>query len=224
MTQPPDFRRAMRDAFPERPAPEQLRAWAANAARTAGAEREAEPALPRTMVRAAGARRMLYAAALVLAIGAGWGGHSLVAGLERGTPADDAMVSELVDSHVRSLMADHLMDVKSTDQHTVKPWFIGKADFAPLVTDMTAHGFPLLGGRIEYVAGHTAAALVFGRRKHVINVYEWPASSADQRVVSEQHSGYSVLHWTANGLSFWAVTDAAPADLDEFRRAYTPGR
>jgi len=223
MSESPDFRRAMRDAFPERPAPEQLRAWAQNVARTGGDTRHSEPERVRTISRSAGARRVLQAAALVLALGAGWGGHALAIGLARGTSADDAMVGELVDSHVRSLLADHLMDVKSTDQHTVKPWFIGKADFAPQVTDLASDGFPLLGGRIEYVAGHSAAALVFGRRKHVINVYEWPASSADQRVVREQRSGYSLLHWTANGLSFWAVTDATPADLDAFRSAYTPG-
>ncbi|MGH7623104.1 MAG: anti-sigma factor family protein [Gemmatimonadaceae bacterium] len=214
MTDKTDFRAAMRDAFPNRPAPEQLRVWAADLGRTSAR------GAPRTQ----GVKRMLYAAGLVIALGAGWGGHSLVASLARGSSSDVAMADELVDSHVRSLMADHLMDVQSTDQHTVKPLFIGKADFAPQVTDLATAGFPLLGGRLDHIGGHTAAALVFGRRKHVINVYEWPASSADGRVVREQRSGYALLHWTANGLSFWAVTDAAPADLDEFRRAYTPGR
>lgn len=213
MSEKTEFRAAMRDAFPSHAAPEHLRAWAADLGRTSA----------RAAPRRQGLRRMLYAAGLIVALGAGWGGHSLLTSFTRGMPTDAAMADELVDSHVRSLMADHLMDVVSTDQHTVKPWFIGRADFAPQVTDLSAAGFPLLGGRIDHISGHTAAALVFGRRKHVINLYQWPASSADERVIREQRSGYSLLHWTANGLSFWAVTDAAPVDLDDFRRAYTPG-
>src|SRR5207237_10374708 len=108
--------------------------------------------------------------------------------------------------------------------HTVKPWFAGKIDFAPRVVDLTASGFPLIGGRVDYISGHNAAALVYGRRKHFVNVFIWPAGRADAGDATRQYNGYSLLHWTADGLSYWAVTDAAPAELTAFRQAYTTSK
>lgn len=147
------------------------------------------------------------AAAVVLAVGVavtGWGRR------------DDSLAREVLDSHVRSL-AGHLYDVESTDQHTVKPWYTGKLDFAPSVVDFAPEGFPLLGGRVDYIAGQRAAALVYGRRKHVINVYEWPGGS-DTKPTGELRLGYSMLHWTHAGMVYWAISDVNPADLQELAR------
>lgn len=132
-------------------------------------------------------------------------------------------VSALVDTHVRSLLPGHLIDVASTDRHTVKPWFAGRTDIAPPVPDLTSSGFPLLGGRLDYVQGHSAAALVYGRRRHTINLFIWRATAGEPARGSAMRDGYAVLHWITGGLSYWAVSDAAPADLDAFRTAYSKG-
>jgi anti-sigma factor RsiW len=113
-----------------------------------------------------------------------------------------------------------LFDVQSTDQHTVKPWFEGKLDFAPTVIDFAPEGFPLLGGRVDFIAGKRAAALVYGRRKHLINVYEWPVGSGlvDTKPTGELRLGYSMLHWSHAGMVYWAVSDVSPADIQELAR------
>jgi anti-sigma factor RsiW len=169
-------------------------------------------------------RPYLYAAGITVAFLAGWtANRSIRLGLdESGTR--DALVAELVDNHIRSLIGDHLTDVQSTDQHTVKPWFAGKTDFAPRVVDLTAKGFPLLGGRVDYIRGHTTAALVYGRGRHFVNLFMWPSGESDAGAQPKSYNGYSLLHWTADGLSYWAVSDAAASDLEAFRQAYDAGR
>jgi anti-sigma factor RsiW len=129
----------------------------------------------------------------------------------------DAVAQEVVSSHVRALMGEHLFDVRSTDQHTVKPWFLGKLDFSPPVTDLAQAGFPLTGGRLDYVAGHPVAALVYTRGQHTINVFVWPepsdaVHSPDARAIR----GFHVRHWTRGSMSYWAVSDVNDADLDQF--------
>ena len=128
------------------------------------------------------------------------------------------LVRALVDDHVRALQPGHLLDVVSTSQHTVKPWFDGRLDFAPPVKDLAAEGFPLVGGRLDYVHGRTAAVLVYSHGKHVVELFVWPASGAEGEPARATHEGYNVLHWTANGMSLSAVSDVEPAGLEEFVR------
>jgi anti-sigma factor RsiW len=138
-------------------------------------------------------------------------------------PAGALLSEELVADHIRSLQADHLTDVASTDQHTVKPWFDGRLDFSPDVRDLAAQGFPLVGGRLDY-AGHRAlAALVYQRRQHVINLFVWPVEGDDAApmpetppVVEPARRGYNVIRWTRAGFVHAAVSDLNVDELRQF--------
>ena len=152
------------------------------------------------------------AAALVLSIG---GGITLMRSVGIG---GDAIAGDVVDAHVRSLMAEHLFDVRSTDQHTVKPWFLGKLDFSPPVVDHASIGFPLVGGRLDYVSGRPAAAVVYQRQKHTINVFVWPTSDAALGIKEQAVRGFHVRHWVKDGMSFWVVSDLNDAELTQFAR------
>ena len=127
------------------------------------------------------------------------------------------IANEIVSAHVRSLQAGHLMDVETSDQHTVKPWFNGKLDVAPPVVDLTAEGFTLLGGRLDYIGGEPVASIVYRRRKHVINLFVAQRLGAKHAGAgTDTIQGYNVRHWAAGGLDFWAVSDLAADELDEF--------
>jgi len=133
------------------------------------------------------------------------------------TARTDAMVSQVIANHVRSLLASQLVDVVSSDQHTVKPWFDGKIDFAPEVRDLAANGFPLVGGRLDYLDGKTVAALVYHRNKHPINLFITPApTSRSTSTVAATRRGYNVFSWTNSGMNYWAVSDLNQAELREF--------
>jgi anti-sigma factor RsiW len=132
---------------------------------------------------------------------------------------DDTLAREVTAAHVRSLMlASHLNDVASTDQHTVKPWFEGKVDFAPRVEELSSCGFSLVGGRLDYLDGRAVAAMTYRRRLHVVNLFEWPTSHGDQDARFTSVNGYSLARWSDHGLEYWAVSDVAPEDMREFTR------
>jgi anti-sigma factor RsiW len=128
------------------------------------------------------------------------------------------LTSAIVDAHLRSLLPGHLEDVISTDQHTVKPWFDGKVDFAPPVRDFASEGFPLRGGRLDVVRGRQVAVLVYGRRKHVVNVFLWPTTDRDASLQSGSQRGYNWIDWRKAGMEICAVSDVSPADLDELHK------
>jgi len=156
------------------------------------------------------------AAVLVVAGGAWW-----MTALS-GARAVDLTASEVVSGHVRSLMADHVTDVTSTDQHTVKPWFAGKLDFSPPVTDFAAAEFPLIGGRLDYLQGRPVAALVYRHRNHVINVFVWPMSDAHERLSQAiTLRGFHMFHGVHAGMVFWVVSDLNAEELASFARMLT---
>ena len=123
------------------------------------------------------------------------------------------LLDELVSGHVRSLMVDHLVDVTSSDQHTVRPWFNGKIDFAPPVADFAASGFPLVGGRVDYIGGRPVAALVYRHDRHLVNVFIWPAGGAPAGQQEFSSQGYHLVRWNDADLEYWAVSDLNAREL-----------
>jgi anti-sigma factor RsiW len=221
MSELPDLHKAMAEALPVYEAPASLQAWAREEARKADQETvrpgESPASASRSRVRRFSDWRI--AAGILVAAFVGWSAASL---RPFGSLAPTtATTNQLVDAHVRSLLPNHLLDVVSTDRHTVKPWFAGKTDIAPPVVDLTDKGFPLIGGRLDYVDGHSAAVLVYGRRLHTINVFVWRTGSSEPRDGSFEVRGHSLLHWSNGGLSYWAVSDAAEPELEAFKDAYT---
>jgi len=164
-------------------------------------------------------RAMAIAAGILLAVSAGW---NAALWRSRAGSADSiarSMAQTIESSHVRSLIGTHLLDVPSTDQHTVKPWFNGKLDFSPDVRDFAEQGFPLIGGRIDYVGDRTVAALVYRRRQHIVNVFTWPSDARGGETESDRN-GYHLIHWNAGGMAWWAVSDLNLAELRRFEHLY----
>jgi anti-sigma factor RsiW len=125
--------------------------------------------------------------------------------------------AEIVSAHLRSLQAGHLTDVISTDQHTVKPWFNGKLDVSPPVIDLTAQGFTLIGGRLDYLDARAIGAVVYKRRQHVINLFvAQTADTSFRPAKTETIQGFNIRRWGERGLNFWAISDIGADELDEF--------
>lgn len=129
---------------------------------------------------------------------------------------EQRITSEVVSAHLRSLQAGHLTDVLSTDQHTVKPWFNGRLDVAPPVIDLTAQGFTLIGGRLDYVDARAIGAVVYQRRRHVINLFVAQGANAEHRARTETVQGFNIRRWSDHGLNYWAVSDLAIDELSDF--------
>ena len=133
--------------------------------------------------------------------------------------AENLVAQEVVASHARSLMADHLFDVVSTDRHTVKPWLDRNLDFAPTVVDFTKQDFALAGGRLDYLDHHQVAALVYRHRQHIVNVFIWPAGDVrDAAPDWSTQQGYNLAHWTESGMNYWVISDADRSGLNDFVR------
>jgi anti-sigma factor RsiW len=186
---------------------------------------EREAARPRAATRA-----RAWSARLHRALGRGWPlAASFAAGLlcavllqaqRAGADADEALAQQVVAGHVRALMPGHLTDVVSSDRHTVRPWFAGKLDYAPPVVDLAAQGFPLVGGRLDYVGGRSVAALVYRRDSHLVDLYVLPAVDAreERRALQEARTlqGYNLVSWRSQGMQFWAVSDLERGELVRF--------
>jgi anti-sigma factor RsiW len=128
---------------------------------------------------------------------------------------------QILASHIRSLQVEHLTDIASGEGHLVKPWFRDKIDFSPPVPDLKDEGFPLTGGRLDYIEERAVAALIYHRRKHAINVFLWPARDATDRPVrTVEKNGFSLISWDRAGMTFWVVSDLNTQELDEFVRGF----
>jgi anti-sigma factor RsiW len=201
------LRAAIRAAVPAQPAPDALRERVRLALRAHGtAGRGGGP-------RAARAWSWLAIAASLTLVALGSWGLAL-----RGAAAG-GLADEVFRSHVRSLMPGHLTDVRSSDQHTVKPWFDGALDYSPPVYDFAGRGYPLLGGRLDYIAERPVAALVYGRRQHLISLLVWPVTRAPAAPPTPRfRQGYHLLHWATPIYSYWVVSDLGLVELQDFSR------
>jgi anti-sigma factor RsiW len=136
------------------------------------------------------------------------------------------IAEQVINGHSRAVLTSHQIDVASSDQHTVKPWLSSKLDFSPAVTDLTTAGFPLRGARLDYVDNRPVAVLVYGHRQHVIDLFIWPDDGAPDRSRTRSFSkrGLNVLHWSAAGMTHWAVSDLNSADLEAFADRYASAK
>jgi len=141
----------------------------------------------------------------------------------RGNVDEERMAQAVVDSHVRSLMGDHLVDVPSSDKHTVKPWFSGKLNYAPAVKDLSPAGASLVGGRLDYVGQRPVAALVYRLNQHTINVFMWPSGAMDRGPAYSVHQGFNVVQWVADGMQCWMISDLNVEQLVDIARLFALG-
>ena len=199
------LRNAIRDGSLYFKPPAELRGRIEQSLRTAAKAQASPRVLPWRWLSVAAP--MAAAAVVVLAL----------VPLLRGPSADELLTREVIASHVRSLMANHLADVPSSDKHTVKPWFNGKLDFSPPVADLADKGFPLVGGRLDYIENRPVAALVYQRHKHFINLFVWPLEvESDIGPKSLSRQGYNLFHWVNAGMTYCAVSDLEKSELQNF--------
>ncbi|MDX6711191.1 MAG: hypothetical protein QOH96_2207 [Blastocatellia bacterium] len=222
--------RAIGNATPYYKAPAELRERIQSSLRAKIAElpsrnvaRDAQPLFPkkqpepRSILFGTSWNWLALAAAVVFAAIIAW---NVLPRVQR--PGNDRfLATQLIASHVRSLMANHLTDVASSDRHTVKPWLDAKLDFAPAVVDLSSEGFPLIGGRLDYLDNRPVAALIYQRRKHFINLFVWPAAPDETRTPKTiTHQGYQLLHWADSDFNYWAVSDVNGKDLEAFKQQF----
>ena len=222
--------RALGNATPYYKAPSELRERIQSSLRKEMAERsngsgslpvDARPLIakeqPWSILSGTSWNWLALAAAIVFASVIAW---NVVPRLQR-PDTDQFLATQLIASHVRSLMANHLTDVASSDQHTVKPWLDAKLDFAPAVVDLSTEGFPLIGGRLDYLDNRAVAALIYQRRKHFINLFVWPAAPDETRTPKTiTRQGYQLLHWVESDLNYWVVSDVNEKELQEFKQLF----
>jgi anti-sigma factor RsiW len=170
--------------------------------------------LPRAPIPATNRRSVLKGFVMGTAVSTALAASLVVAVIR--TDQDQRLLDEVVSAHVRSLQGEHLTDVQTSDQHTVKPWFNGKLDLAPPVVDLTAQGFRLIGGRLDYVNGKAAAAIVYRRRTHVINLLVTPGAALEAADSKDTLQGFNIRRWRAHGLECFAVSDLNEEELQEF--------
>jgi len=181
--------------------------------RAAGATSEKDSAAPTTKLgwNWTGWFTGVMSAAAVVVVMIGVGPRLL------GPSPDDRLSQEVTSSHVRSLITNHLIDIVTSNQHVVKPWFNGRIDFTPTVRDFSDQGFPLAGGRLDYLAGRTVAVLVYHRALHPINLFIWPAQSGEElkeKTLSRQ--GYHLIRWSHGGMAYWVISDVNEKELKDF--------
>ena len=181
--------------------------------------RRIEMTLPSAPRRASSRRSVLKGFVMGTALSTALAASLFIAVIR--TDQDQRVLADVTSAHVRSLQGDHLTDVQTSDQHTVKPWFNGKVDIAPPVVDLTAKGFTLLGGRLDYIDGQAVASIVYRRRTHVINLFVTqgaPSESHEARLQTIQ--GFNIRRWTAQGLEFFAISDINGEELQEFAEKF----
>ena len=153
------------------------------------------------------------AAALILIVALAW----VVPARTRQSSMEAQLIGEIVSNHVRSMMANHLTDIASSDSHNVKPWFADKLDFSPQVMDLSEQGFPLIGGRMDYLDKRPVAALVYRHNQHLMNLFVWPADESLTRSETQfSIRGYNLIRWNQNGMTYWLISDLNPAEMSEF--------
>jgi anti-sigma factor RsiW len=176
------------------------------------------PVTPQTRERQTWLRPLALAAGILLLVGMS---ATLAILFFRGANrATSGLEDWVIASHVRSLQVNHLTDVVSSDRHTVKPWFRDKLDFSPQVPELAPQGFPLAGGRLDYLDGRAVAALVYQRGKHAINVFTWPATNGDGSARDFDRQGFHIRAWQQASMNYWAISDVNEADLDQFVRLF----
>jgi anti-sigma factor RsiW len=203
------LRTAIKDRAPYFEAPANLRQRIQSSIRQPSMAGFAPRLLPR--------HGLAIAASLAFVLFAAWGLLRMLFDHSTNAVATQELV---VASYVRSeMLPSHRLDVASSDQHTVKPWFAGKLDFGPSVPDLKDQGFDLVGGRLDYLDNRAVATLVYQRRKHIINLFIWPATpGAEAAPKAETRQGYQLVHWTQAGMTYWAISDLNEAELQAFAR------